>query len=840
MSEEFRGGVSGYYGMRYQIIASMWITLWLMLDARCATEVIVEPDCQDDLEAKLREVVPPGGKAAPLSENQRSSTITAFDGKDRRFVFQMKQRSCAIWTPATLREVLGHGTANPSENSGGRNRTSAFKLLIDDPSMTYILVTNAPVNAHLGPLASSTLPLPLPSLSAQLPPSAVPDGFAGQDDVVRGRVHILKGLEDEILVNRIRDLLLAKGDIPITEIEACHAAIEKAFWQCMHPGQSRRFTDDKLRSILLQYGARRAVGPGPGYVAPTTAKAAAEVLRARRCVVLVGSPLTGKASLAEYIADGFTLPALPLNVEYLQSFSDLPERLRMIGPTLVVVKNGWGHGSVESTHEVFDLATALARASQDKYVIATCDADMYVQLPPEMRTRLERYIVRISKDDYSQDIRWQIVLNQARLDGWQLAALMRSRETVLRELSEPSSLSLYGYLVQTEASRLQESENDELLDLPAPNAADWVEYDWADNIGSSKDRNRELFDEFVQRVINETVGFRTKRVLQRYGNDPELHAALLFCIDLTLPEHDVLSMRTGSSTVMQSHSVTRVERQTGRHLDMHNFVAYLLQNDVLKMDDRFVWMPNATRDILRELTQQSIATRIAIMAVASELAQPLAPASNTEQLGIFANRISRIALLIHTTCTEGPIPSGDWNAITETVEKALTPALLSSTPREFGCIVEAAMDWDWGRSALPVIVHALHPEHLPPLIEPSYFFDHKDRHSYFWLSTFRNADQDCLCRFMHRFLLEFMPYTPLDYRHVAGQFASFLNASGVVKEVDVRTALRTLEQYGSTDFGDGDDSDRMRNKPALLALLSTLSSIPYQSILPRALYKWEL
>lgn len=802
MAEKKQGGLSGYPGYEYQIVASIWITLSLMLEVRRATEVVVEPESQEDLEVYLTRAMPVPG--------QESSTVTASDGKSMRVIYQMKTLSGRLWSVSLLRNVISQGSLEQEAGSRSRRRPRALEMLLNDTTLSYTLVTDAHVNPELAGLTRTELPLE--HNDAELPEALVEHGHLA---TLRGRLHILHDLNAELLKRRTHDLLTKKGKVPLSQVDGCMSALTKAFRDCMLGLRDTRFTADELGAMLKQHGARLLPGPWPGYVAPAPAAQAASILREQGCVLVVGPPDIGKASLADYLTAGFELDELPCPLIRLNDLIDLPARLDEEGPALLVVKDGWAEYSEAYPYQPADLSAMLAGAPGDKYVIVTCDLDIYQRLPDYMRSRLQRNIVLLEVEHYDDKARWQIVLNQAGLADWQLESLEASREEVLHNIAEPRPLNQFGALVREHAYQMVQPEPTDdckglLFDLP------------------TDDPNSELFRDLVERALQETAGYQAGRLTSAYPNAPLQHAALVLSVHMTFAHHGVLWLKEALPTM--ERIANQIAHKTGVRLQGAAFIDYLVKMGVVQRweNQRLTFKRESLNALLRLVKDMTHEVHPVLVAVVSDLVKTM------DQVN-FADHLTRIVTLITAAYPDAPPRDLAWDEVAEAIDAKLLHALDVRNRAQFARNVEASLDWGWGKSVLSRLLYTLHPYRIPFINTHDFWRPSYDA----WHSVEKELPEYDLSKLVHRFLIEFMPYTRIDYSAVPERFASFLHASGRVLSNDVHTAVHALEEFVSTDWGDGrwDYDDGNHNKLALLDLLAVSSRDPFVSHLPPWGYK---
>lgn len=82
-------GLPGYRGFEYQIEATVWVALHLMLEEKRCDIIVVEPQSAEDLELAV-------------NADQSSSSVEFTISPARRLVLQFKTRSTGPWTKARL------------------------------------------------------------------------------------------------------------------------------------------------------------------------------------------------------------------------------------------------------------------------------------------------------------------------------------------------------------------------------------------------------------------------------------------------------------------------------------------------------------------------------------------------------------------------------------------------------------------------------------------------------------------------------------------------------------------------------------------------------------------
>ncbi|ALP65211.1 nSTAND3 domain-containing NTPase [Paraburkholderia caribensis] len=807
MSEKAKSGLSGYRGYEYQIVASIWVTLILMLDARRVTEVTIEPDNQEDLQAELV------GTGSPL--DQESSIVAASFGESIRHVFQMKTLSSSVWSVALLKDVIGDGASTQETGVESRRRPRALQLLLKDRSLSYTLVTDAKVKPQLSTLARDNVLLERDD--TELPTELLKGGTPDSVSSLRGRLHIISGSNAELLQYRIRELLTQKGGVPHSRVVSCIDDLTQVFRQCLLGERNTRFTLTELESTLSRYGARPVATPGPWYVPPVVAEQASSILRSQGCAVIVGPSDIGKASLADHLASTFKLGDLACPSIRVNRLDELAGRLREEGPALIVARDGWADS--DGRREPANLSAMLANALGDKYVIVTSDLDVFQRLPPHMRTSLARFVVTLNAEHYDESARWQIVLNEAGLSGWQLESLNASRAVVLRELAEPFPLRFFGTLVRNHAESMIQPAILDGEEMPP--------FDFR-----QAGPNEDFFSELAERALRETEGHRVEGLILAYPNAPLQHAALVLGIHVMQGQGGVLWLKDALPAM--ERIAESVATMRALHLQVDSYIEHLVKTGVVQRweDKRLTFEAGSIDALCRVITDGISEVHRVLAAVASEFVQAMGP-------GNFSVHLRRIVTLLQLTYGDASPRSNAWTDVVTAIDAQLVRALSGQDRVESENNVQAAMEWGWGMSALARLLYTMHPKRVPFVENSDFWFSSHDA----WSAVTRLQPDFNLRRFVRRYLIGFMPYTWIDYSAASEQFASFFRASGLVLGEDVYHAVHALEQHSSTG-GRGDDrwtyEDGNHNKRPLLALLAAVSERPFVSRLRPPTPSWDL
>ena len=124
-------GNAGFAGYDYQIEATVWLALELMVARSVTDEVVIEPPSQEDVEAAIQDA----GKA--------ELRLCCADSPSGH-AFQMKRRSSAPWSASDLAKVITQGEV-------AQARKSPLEMLEADKRMRFVLITNETTAKRLRP-----------------------------------------------------------------------------------------------------------------------------------------------------------------------------------------------------------------------------------------------------------------------------------------------------------------------------------------------------------------------------------------------------------------------------------------------------------------------------------------------------------------------------------------------------------------------------------------------------------------------------------------------------------------------------------------------------------------
>jgi hypothetical protein len=279
-----QGGLPGYRGFEYQIDASIWIALELMLLKEQIDEMLVEPDNSEDVEVLLnaRSALP----TEPVSQDSQTAIVQVTASTGRRMLYQMKTRSTGPWTDTAFKKVIGDGLEPQKPARGPTPRARALRMLLTDSNLSYMLLTDAGTDANLFGLSWPTLH---PEGCVEVPSKDFFDtSLRNQAGKLAGRLLIMSSLSSELLGFRIAKLLTETAKVPHIRLAHCVAALKDAFRQRLLGTETAPFKRAELLTILKAHEGLTSRSEDPFYVPPGDVAAIEARLDHERWIVLIG------------------------------------------------------------------------------------------------------------------------------------------------------------------------------------------------------------------------------------------------------------------------------------------------------------------------------------------------------------------------------------------------------------------------------------------------------------------------------------------------------------------------------------------------------------------------
>ena len=352
----------------------MLVALRLMLIAKSASRITLEPANEEDLEVDLEKATP--GRVQP--------SANMADG--HKLVVQVKLRNSGPWTIADFNALLKHGT----------DRQPA-RFHLDDPDTRYLLITNADTSGKARNLLVHGLEewpedhvVPA-SLSAILPPEP------------EGRIAIWGVLTERLLDLEIKEILGFLLRVPQNRQAECRTRLREEALRRMQGTSPGVWTRDDLLSVIRDSGGYLASDPElESFVPPANYQDLRELLERKNAVVLTGPSGTGKTLTALALVDqARQRPSAPEIIHV--NVSDGPSSTRTLAdtaPKIFYVEDPWGQYSLRGGADAWteQLPRLLRKAHAGHQYIVTSRTDMLGQAKAD--EGLKPWAVVLDADQY--------------------------------------------------------------------------------------------------------------------------------------------------------------------------------------------------------------------------------------------------------------------------------------------------------------------------------------------------------------------------------------------------------------------------------------------------------
>lgn len=403
-------GLAGYY---YQVDASIYLALDLMLAQKRLDEITLEPANHEDLAADLRE------------ETQVSSTTRIIIG-GYPLIVQAKLRHGEPWSDSDLETLL----------TKGKKRKSPNTLLTEDTTLRYLLVTSAATKGVARDLRIGSVGGTWPAKLPRDMRSRLPD--------VDGRVAVLDALDEAKLDGQIRDLLQTTCKVSLSQIVDCIEELRAIALKHMRNGPSV-WTRDALEKTIAAFGGYLTTAPEVGmFVKPTNWGELQKKLKDQYGVIISGSSGTGKTTAAEVLLDELrSAPDGAFSVIRVTGGPDQVWKSRETGRVVFMIEDPWGKYRYHPEQGVWnrDLDRMLNQANADRQFIVTTRSDVFKESGERIA---RRWFVPLETQHYGQRERLNLFDNQVRLLPEGMKPLVHShRDLVLERLESPYEIQKF-------------------------------------------------------------------------------------------------------------------------------------------------------------------------------------------------------------------------------------------------------------------------------------------------------------------------------------------------------------------------------------------------------------
>lgn len=418
-SDEDGTGSGGHSlaGYEYQISVSIWLALDLVLVSARASEIVLEPASEEDLEAELEEYEP-------------GRLVSRIPIGSYTLIVQVKRRTTDAWNVTSLRNLLKHGSAA---------RPSAVKRL-QDPKARYLLVTSAAVNhadarkmvvrrADVWP-KNKALPVSIASL---LPADAA------------GRIAVIANEDEERLWGDIDRLLVEGCRIPASRLEECRAVLVSEARNRVLGAHGGRWTRTDLEAVIRAHEGYLASSPElDHYVHPTNWDDLKAAMREKHAAIIIGQSGTGKTLATKQLYQelreeihGLARKSIVHGPGELQSDATPP-------PVLYDLEDPWGRFDFDPDSRPWNdrLKLFLSSARSDRMIVVTTRLD--VAQASSALDSVKSWLVPLETEHYGPHQRSRLYRTRIETLPRDLQTLAeQSERTVLGQLQSPLEIQKF-------------------------------------------------------------------------------------------------------------------------------------------------------------------------------------------------------------------------------------------------------------------------------------------------------------------------------------------------------------------------------------------------------------
>ncbi len=429
MSENIAGfGIAPYQGYEYQIDATVWVGVDLLLARQIANALMVEPATGEDIAAELK-----------VADPERTAVTVQLDAGTRQVQIQIKLRRSGQWTAAGLRDILT-GSAGPTTESP-RVRPLQYLQAAGDADAAFVLLTDA----QAGPQVADFVVSDIANRSVA---TSLPEGCPGDVTALAPRVGILQHLTPELLHHRTRDLLHHKAQVPTRHLDGCIDALKAAVRDRLLGKRAGLWPREELVAIVKSHHGYPDDAAHARLVKPLNYAELSAKLAGHHALLLTGTPGSGKSLVSEggllydLRQDGYDVVRVDVSLSpSLSRYFDDPHK------TVFYLEDPWGNYRVESHAAAWvkELPKLLERATATKKFLITSRTgvakEAFGSEPPTIVRAAE---MTLTESNYNLAARAQVLdRRSAGLPPDRRDFVSRHRDRVLEQLRNPYELSMF-------------------------------------------------------------------------------------------------------------------------------------------------------------------------------------------------------------------------------------------------------------------------------------------------------------------------------------------------------------------------------------------------------------
>lgn len=791
------GGLPGYRGFEYQIEATLWVSLTMMIEHRLCVEVIIEPSSAEDLEFTL-------------TNTDRTFNVDIVTRPDKRLTLQFKTRSTGPWTKAIFSKVVGTGTSAAHEKRGPAPRVRALEHLLQHHDTTYLLVTDAAVESSLFALVRNSV---VSDSDAPIPQDFLDPTIVTSASHLKGRIGIIQALTRELLGYRTKDLLSRFAKIPFMRIDDCAAELKERVRRRLLGSASPTFSFDELRSKIEEFGGTLDGGYDPSYYPPDALEEIEAALATQHIIVLLGAPGVGKTSLADHLARRHELGEIPFQVHRDGvTVGQITSCLKEMAPHLFFISDPWGitetKGATSMTHE---LTWLMRSAGPDKKFVITSRTDVYAGVSQLSRSILGTFLHHLTPKSYSEETRWKIAAHHVKDNPIAVRVMSSYREDILSSFHTPAELESFGVAF----SKISHTAMEEL------------HYCMTDEVGAAPPHRSPFFESIMVSVpdlIRQTVGLVSGQyvpALLAEWPHPVEHIATSWAIFQSferISERDLYELLGAAGPSISLSEVTA-------------FIAFLIDSGIAREQDEMLSIHSVRLRRMQDFIEPFKAdANVAVERVVRHCV-------SSATFPYPAQAANRAVEVISTWSTFARVSRLTFAKSTTLIERLIGDLCLTADDDQFVDGVYLAMQLDYANDPFVRLVQSFRPgesDSTPPWYGPM-LPDEVTQ------DVVRSGKAK---RFLPHFVETFMPNTNIGYGSVKSELARFLMCFQVNLAKPAERALDMIYDRRDVDRGDYgayDGVDLELNAKPLQEIYKLFSGRAYpEPIRPPALPDWDL
>ncbi|WP_247774335.1 hypothetical protein [Bradyrhizobium sp. 192] len=408
-------GATSLEGYLYQLDVSVWAALDLVLAKKLASQIVLEPVGEEDLEADL-------------TDDDPGSIASDVDLPSYRLVIQAKLRNTGPWSAAEIVALLKHG----------KERMPAAERLRDEKAR-YLLVTSADLQnvareLRIANLAEWPKAAALPATIA----SALPATAAG-------RIGILSSIDLEKIAGRLRALLEDAFRVPHSRLDDCEAALRGEALSRMRGAGHGVWTRADLETVIRSHdGYIASSAEVESFVKPTNWTQLQQALRDNHAVIITGASGTGKTTASLVLLDELRAAVPGLRVVHVTQGPQQVRADQIPGPVVFSIEDPWGRYRFEPQSEPWndELGKFLATATANRWFVITSRSDVLAE--SHARLLASKWYVALESDNYGTRERVRLFENRLpHLTRRFQAVAARYRGEALNQLRSPLEIQKY-------------------------------------------------------------------------------------------------------------------------------------------------------------------------------------------------------------------------------------------------------------------------------------------------------------------------------------------------------------------------------------------------------------